>query len=84
MWKCAHVNQEFTISLFADDTLIIVSVPDKCILELLSFLHAFVSISGNKLNIKMTRILSFNYTPSQDVILRTHLNCKIEYIKYCE
>ncbi len=76
------LNQEYKISLFADDVLINLSNPESTILEFLSFLDAFGSPSGYKLNIQKTQILSFNFKPSQSIKSKIQLNWDLDYIRY--
>ncbi len=59
------LEQENKVSLFADDILTYLSCQDSTILELLSFLDVFSSVSGYQVNIPKTQVLSFNYKPSQ-------------------
>lgn len=75
-------NQEHKISLFADDVLIYLTNPESSILKLLSFLDAFGAVSGYKLNIKKTQVLSFEYEPSQTVRSNIEVQWDQEYIKY--
>ena len=49
---------------------------------LLSFLNAFGSVSGYKLNISKSQILSFNYRPSQIISSKFKLNWDMDHIKY--
>ena len=76
------LNREYKISLYADDVLITLLNPESTILELLSFLDAFGSSSGYKLNIQKTQILSFNFRPSQFLKSKIQLNWDLAYIKY--
>jgi len=75
-------GQEHKLSLFADDVLIYLTNPDKSFFTLLSYLEKFSSVSGYKLNIFKTQLLTFNNKPSQDLISKTQLNWGLDYIKY--
>lgn len=76
------LDQEYKISLFADDVLISLSNPDNSILEVLSFLEDFGAVSGYKLNIHKTQTLNFNYKPSQVITSKIQLKWDLESIKY--
>ena len=76
------LDQEYKISLFADDVLISLSNPENSILKLLSFLDAFGSVSGYKLNIQKTQILNFNYKPSQNITSKIQIKWDLEHMKY--
>lgn len=69
------LDQEYKISLFADDVLNDLSNPKNSILELLSFLDGFGSVSDSsyKLNIQKTQILNFSYNPSQNITSKIQL-----------
>lgn len=75
-------GQEHKISLFADDVLIYLSNPESSLINLFTYLNTFASVSGYKLNIAKTQLLSFNYKPSQQVNSKIQLNWNLEYIKY--
>lgn len=74
-------TQEHKIS-FADDVLIYLSNPDRSFLHLLTYLETFGSVSGYKVNITKTQILSFNYKPNQTITSKIHINWEMESIKY--
>lgn len=65
-----------------DDVLISLSHHESSILELLSFLKSFALVSGYKIDIQKTQLLSFNYKPSQNITSNIQLNWNQEYIKY--
>ena len=82
------LGQEHKLSLFTDDILIYLSHPEKSFLILISFLDISSAgyfqcsaVSGYKLNIAKTQILSFNYNPSQNVNLNIQLNWDQNHIK---
>lgn len=76
------LGREHKISLFADDILIYLSHPETSILKLMSFLDVFGAVSGYKLNIQKTQILSFNYMPSQNISSTFQFNWDPEYMRY--
>lgn len=76
------LGQEHKISLFADDVLIYLSNPDSSFPNLITYLDTFSSVSGYKLNMSKTQLLSFNYNPGVFVTSRIQLNWSMECIKY--
>ncbi len=56
-------DDEHKISLFADDILVYLKDPTESLVELLETLQTFESLSGFKLNILKTQVLTFNYNP---------------------
>ena len=56
---------EHKIGLFAYDVLICLKQPDVCLGKLMERLDSFYYLSGYKLNITKTQILSINYIQSQ-------------------
>lgn len=75
-------GHEHKISLFADDVLIYMSNPESSIPKLWSVLDSFSAVSGYKVNITKTQILSFNYQPSQMIRSNFQLNWNLDQIKY--
>lgn len=75
-------GQEHKISLFAVDVLFYLTNPDSSFPSLLSYLHTFGSISGYKLNISKTQLLSFNYKPTQLLTSKIQVQWDLDHIKY--
>lgn len=73
---------EQKISLFADDILIQLSSPEQSLVHLFSLLDQYGSFSGYKLNVSKTQILSFNYSPSENVKKRYNLSWEAESMRY--
>lgn len=76
------MGREHKISLFADDILIYLTNPNITFPKLLSLLETFGSLSGYKLNILKTQILTFNYKPNQEIKSKVNLNWESEWMKY--
>ena len=74
-------NQTHTISLFADDVLIILKDPVNSFMKLMEILEKFGVYSGYKLNISKTQILMFNCSPNKE-LKELKLNWKAKSIQY--
>lgn len=70
------------LALFADDVLIYLSYPNNSLPELMSEFKKFGQISGYKINVQKTQILTFNFLPSENVKERYELNWNQKSIKY--
>lgn len=55
------------LALFADDVLIFLSSPDTSVPALMSEFAKFGQMSGYKINVQKTQVLTFNYSPSEAV-----------------
>lgn len=75
-------GQEHKISLFADDVLIYLLNPDRSFFNLFSYLDTFASVSGYKINITKTQLLSFKYEPNQLLKSKININWNLQSIKY--
>ena len=73
---------EQKVSLFADDVIAYVERPSDSIPELLGLLESYGRLSGYKINITKTQILTVNYTPSKQIRERFDLNWNLKKIKY--
>ena len=60
-------GEEHKIALFADDVLIYLTQPSKSLPALMSTLTDFGQLSGYKLNVKKTQVLTFKYVPDKAV-----------------
>uniref|UniRef100_A0A3B4FBQ4 Reverse transcriptase domain-containing protein n=1 Tax=Pundamilia nyererei TaxID=303518 RepID=A0A3B4FBQ4_9CICH len=62
--------------------LIYLTNPNTTLPKLLSLLEIFSSISGYKLNISKTQILTFNYEPNYEIKAKASLKWETEQMKY--
>lgn len=70
------------LALFADDVLIYLSNPNSSLPELMTLFGQFGQISGYKINVQKTQVLSYNYTPTEKVKQLYKLNWNQESMKY--
>lgn len=76
-------NDEHKASLFADDILVYLKEPTESCVELMeNILKIFGSLSGFKLNILKTQVLTFNYNPPEEIKKDYCLKWDLKYIKY--
>lgn len=75
-------REDHIVSLFADDVICYLREPDNCLPQLLNLLGVFGSYSGYKLNLAKTQILTFNYTPSKEVLQTVNCNWHLRSMKY--
>lgn len=68
--------------MYADDVLLYINNPEKCLLILLDLLDVFGTYSGYKLNIQKTQILTFNYILSLELKHRIPIDWSQKVIKY--
>lgn len=61
---------EQKICLYADNVLLLITVPETSIPRLMSTLKEFGTYSGYKLNVQKTQILSYSYSPQKDMLNR--------------
>uniref|UniRef100_A0A3Q3A4Q3 Reverse transcriptase domain-containing protein n=1 Tax=Kryptolebias marmoratus TaxID=37003 RepID=A0A3Q3A4Q3_KRYMA len=73
---------EQKLSLFADDLLINITQPTQTIPKLMKLLEEFSSISGYKINISKTQVLTFNYDPPSSFKTMYNWKWDSESIKY--
>lgn len=70
------------LALFADDVLIYLSNPNSSLPELMTLFGEFGRLSGYKINVQKTQVLSYNYDPSEGVKRLYNLNWDQQSIKY--
>lgn len=75
-------DNEYKISLFADDILLTLTDLQRSAPKLMSLLRLFGSYSGYKLNTHKTQILSYNFTPNTDLKGRFDFKWDTPAIKY--
>lgn len=75
-------NTEHKIAMYADDVLLYINNPEKCLPILLDLFDIFGTYSGYKLNIQKTQILTFNYIPSPELKHRIPIDWSQKVIKY--
>lgn len=75
-------GDEQKIALFADDVLIYLTQPTESLPALLSTLEDFGLLSGYKLNVRKTQVLTFNYVPDRAIRDRFKSNWNSKSIKY--
>lgn len=75
-------GQMHTISLFADDIIVYLRNPNTCFPHLIELLNIYGRHSGYRVNVNKTQILSFNYTPSQEIQKMFQLIWDADTMKY--
>ncbi len=73
---------EHKIGLFADDVLISLKQPGTSLPKLMEKLDSFYYLSGYKLNMTKTQVLSLNYIPPQAIQEAYKFKWKVKTIKY--
>ena len=74
--------REHKIGLFADDVLIYLKRPNTDLPTLMKLLEDYNYLSGYKLNVAKTQVLSINYSPSQVIQQTYKFRWKAKTIKY--
>lgn len=75
-------DNEYKISLFADDILLTLTDVQRSAPKLMSLLGLFGSYSGYKLNTHKTQVLAYNFTPDTDLKSRFDFKWDAPAIKY--
>lgn len=73
---------ENKICLYADDVLITLQKPEFGVPRLMNILETYGTYSGYVLNVQKTQVLTFNYTPSEELINTCKFDWHQPYIKY--
>lgn len=70
------------LALFADDVLIFLSSPDTSVPALMSEFAKFGQMSGYKINVQKTQVLTFNYSSSEAVKENYKIKWDLKSMKY--
>uniref|UniRef100_A0AAQ5YGG3 Reverse transcriptase domain-containing protein n=1 Tax=Amphiprion ocellaris TaxID=80972 RepID=A0AAQ5YGG3_AMPOC len=73
---------EHKVAMFADDVLVYLEEPEKSFNGLMILLKEFGNLSGYKLNISKTQVMTLNFTASTDLQNRYSLSWESQEIKY--
>ena len=68
--------------MFTDDVLIFLSQPSTSLPVLMSSMDMFGKLSGYKINIQKTQVLTFNFNPPYDLVTKYNLSCNKKSMKY--
>lgn len=72
------------LSLFADDLLLTITNPTKTLPTLMEMIEEYGSLSGYKININKTQVLTLNYNPPNIIRNLYRWNWEAESIKYLD
>uniref|UniRef100_A0A671X3M3 Reverse transcriptase domain-containing protein n=1 Tax=Sparus aurata TaxID=8175 RepID=A0A671X3M3_SPAAU len=75
-------GEEYKISLYADDVLITIKNPSSGLPLLMKMLETYGEYSGYALNIHKTQVMTFNYTPTEELNVIYSFNWNAPFIKY--
>ena len=75
-------GDEHKIGLFADDIITYLQSPNITLPKLMQIMQEYGAMSGYRLNVSKTQVLSLNYEPNKEIRSRFKLNWKAESIKY--
>lgn len=75
-------SDEHKLALFADDVLVFLSQPTLTFSKLMDLIEEYGAISGYKLNVQKTQVLTFNYDPPVFLVKKYHLKWDADYIRY--
>lgn len=73
---------EHKVAMFADDVLVGLGEPERSFSELMSTLNDFGRLSGYKVNISKTQVMTLNYSAPATLRTKFKLNWENENIKY--
>lgn len=75
-------GEEQKVAMFADDVLVFLREPEESFEELMSSLSVFGELSGYKLNLNKTQVMTLNYTASKTLPDNYNINWEAETLKY--
>ena len=75
-------GEEYKISLYADDVLITIKNPNSGLPLLMKMLKTYGEYSGYALNVHKTQVMTFNYTPTEELNVMYSFNWNAPFIKY--
>ncbi len=75
-------REEHKIGLFADDIMTFLQDPNTTFAKLVKIMEEYGLMSGYKLNIYKTQVLTLNYKPNNEIRERYYLNWNTKSIKY--
>lgn len=75
-------GKEHKLACYADDILIFMSQPTKSLPKLIYSFDYFGGLSGYKINVSKTRLLTYNYNPTDEIKNKYKLAWQTEYFKY--
>ena len=75
-------GEEQELALFADDILVYLEQPTQSLPNLVRCMEECGQMSGYRLNISKTQIITFNYEPTRDIAQRYQLKWDADSIKY--
>nr|AAD02930.1 reverse transcriptase [Oryzias latipes] len=75
-------GKEQKLSLFADDLLLTISQPTKTLPIIMDSLKDFGTLSGYKINVNKTQVLTLNYSPPQNIKDEYKWEWQADSIKY--
>lgn len=78
----AMASGEQKLSLFADDLMLTITNPTKTIPILMEMIAEYGSLSGYKININKTQVLTLNYVPPNKIKSLYRWNWEADSIKY--
>ena len=75
-------GREHKLACYADDILIYLGQPTYCLPKLMQSFEQYGQLSGYKINVNKTQLLSYNYNPPGEIISRYPLRWQTESFKY--
>lgn len=75
-------NEEHKLALFADDVLVYITKPNLTFPKLMTGLENYGALSGYKLNVQKTQVLTFNFCPSSSLVGKYNLKWETDHIRY--
>ena len=74
--------EEHKLALFADDVLVYLTQPTLTFPKLMTVLEKYGALSGYKLNVQKTQVLTFNYDPPSSLVEKYQLTWEADHIRY--